>query len=212
MTRDEIGRLRKGAHLAEPRRRWRKWVPWVLGLGILVVAVTALALLISSQDAAEQTASAAAIGAVDIGDATTLGVFPGTVDLTDLEPGFSSGDVCVGASLTDPTASDVPKMYLSSLIGTALADELHLVVTARDNGATSMPGQVNPCVTGTYQPIYNGPLSGFAADYASGYAWPDAVGGDNTVWKFNLSLPGTVDPNPLQGETTSFVFTWENQG
>lgn len=193
-------------HLAARRRR-RRW-PLVVVVVVLAIASVAAAVLLSRQDSAPDTISALAIGNVDIGDAATNGVF--VTDLTGISPGFTETE-CMVAGLTDPQPGvDAPRIYAADASG-AMASSVNLTVMAAAASTGLTPGNLATCDGLDFVTLYDGTSAGFAAampSYASGAAWP---GVPLIEAKFTITLPSTVDPATIAGQSASLSVAFENQ-
>jgi hypothetical protein len=184
---------------------------WVI---VLVFALAAVAAWLSRENTAPNTATATAIGLVNIGTLETDPWFL-PASISALSPG-STVERCTVVAV-DATAATGPgnfRVYLNGAAGgSGLAEHLTLQISARAV-AGGTPGGGISC-SGTWPaPIFGGVMSGLATTFVGGGVIGAPAAGDIRTFEMKaaLTLPDTVAVQEgASGETATFSFAFENQ-
>ena len=205
-----LNSLRKTArHVAPSGQRWKKRLAFGIGILILMAATAAVAVIISQARSADDVISAQAVGSISIGSAATQGIFQ--ENLSGLKPGDSFVS-CVNSIVTDRQSGDTNKAYAHTASG-PLASSLQLKVWRHANAPNpATPGHVTCLTVETYgEPVYSGTLAGFASAHGS---WNNGIAGridGISNWRFELTLPSTVNPTAIAGQTATLALNFENR-
>lgn len=190
----------------------RKWLGAPIAVWLLILMMgTALALLISSKQTANEAFQARAIGAVNIGNMETEGFFASTVNLTNLEP-TSQRSQCFAVTLNNPQVGDALKMYAGAQ-GGALSSTLTITVERNINAPfdnTKPAGLLASCGGTEWQNLFTGTLAQFKANHGS-YATglPMIAGREHRV---TVAIPAGANGDVIAGQTANLSLFFENQG
>lgn len=204
-----------GKHAEGVRGRgWRRkflGTPIVVWLLIAMMG-TALALLISTKQTANEAFQAKAIGTVNIGNMETDGIIGSWADQVSIEPGDSKAQ-CFAVTLTSPQPGDALKMYGGTVSG-ALADHLRLRLV-RFNDSSGMAAGLLPgapsCAAGTQTTLFEDvTLNQFKTTYANYASGLELTSGRAYMWV--VYLPPEADGTAIAGQTANFSVFFENQG
>lgn len=179
---------------------------------VAVGAGIAWAVLAVVKTTATDTVTAKSIGNVDIGNASTVGLFSSS--LGDIEPGYSKTE-CTNALVAAGSPGNLPRLWFSG-VGGNLADDLQIKLEIATAGVTTS-GNVPTCPTGTYTEVYTGTVANLLStkgSYVNGIPWPNintTTGAGNVQVRVTLSLPANVDPTTVMGDTAAFAGNFENR-
>lgn len=193
----------------------KKFLRAIVGLAAAgaVGAVVAFAILTSVQQTAPNTATARTVGAVDIGDAATVGLL--SQDLSMLEPGDSYAG-CTFARTSGLQTGDAAKLYAfgtPNTLANIIKVDVYTAATVPDTTGHAEAGAgtgVDACPTdATTTAGWTSKFSGTLADlistngsYATGWAFHNDTTEQGVVVWFRITEPAGTDPVAVMGQST----------